>query len=99
MSVDRRNKPAITTIGTVDYIGTRIKLDGWGLDLCLRRCRCHINPSTHLPNLYHGANNSIGLRKFHPCYCCESWTQAELQAIARELAWLVAHDDLEGQTL
>jgi hypothetical protein len=63
---------------------------------CLRGCRCHLHPITRGISMLEGANGSLGLHKYHVCYCCEPWTWQELDGFVKDLAAIAAMTTIEG---
>lgn len=94
--ISRRNKPTVTQIGTVEHIGDTTVVNGWGLGLCQRGCRCHDHPITHMLMMLTGANGSLGLHKYHVCYCCEPWTWQELDGFVKDMAAIATMTTIEG---
>jgi hypothetical protein len=83
--IAKRSKPVIYQVGNVQRTGPRVRVYGWGLTYCYRRCSCHVSPHTFGCVLQEGANGSLGLQKYAVCSCCEPWTAVELEYIVREL--------------
>jgi hypothetical protein len=94
--ISRRTKPKVTMVGTVERVGTQVLIAKWGLGLCLRGCRCHLHPITRGLSMLEGANGSLGLHKYHVCYCCEPWTWQELDGFVKDLAAIAAMTTIEG---
>jgi hypothetical protein len=97
VTVDKRAKAGITTVGTITHRGSIITIAGWTLIRCLRGCNCHQHPQTRTISLKQGASGQVGLAKYRVCDCCEPWTWQELEGFLTDLAAIEELPTAEGQ--
>lgn len=85
---ERGRRPSVFKIGRVHDDGHEVHITGWGIGLCMTRCRCHLHPIGGMLAIYQDHRGRLGLRCFRPagCDCCQPWEPDELADFAAALA-------------
>jgi hypothetical protein len=81
-------RPSIFQLGTVRDNGHEVKIQGWGLGLCISGCNCHRHPETgQLTVDEDTTGGALGLKSYSqtPCPCCLPWQASELAGIEQAL--------------